>query len=168
MFLLAAHGCDGVNMETDINQKAKVSDYSPIYRDEATGRLIVRPEYYGMLAFSISGIGEVLKISVSKPEFKVNAYATRDSKGELWVVIINKNLANSAEIELAVPVPYSKADCFRLAAPTVESKDQVTLAGAEVSAAGTWKPGQTEAIPVKNNGALFLVPATSAALLRLR
>jgi len=168
MLMLAAHGCDGVNMETDINQNAKISDYSPIYREEATGRLIVRPEYYGMLAFSIAGVGDLLKTSVSKTEVNVKAYATKNSKGELWVTVVNKDLSKPAKVELAVPASYSMSDCFRLTAPSVESRDQVTLAGAEVSAEGTWKPAQTEAVPVKNGNTHFKVPATSAALIRLR
>jgi len=168
MFMLAAHRCDGINLETDINQNAKISDYSPIYRDEATGRLIARPEFYGMLAFSIAGVGEVLKTSVSQTEVNIKAYATRNSKGELWVTVINKDRSRPAKIELAVPASYSTSDCFRLTAPTVASKDQVTLAGAEVSPEGTWKPGWTEAVEMKNGSAYFKVPATSAALIRLR
>ena len=168
MFMLAARGCDGVNMETDINQNAKISDYSPIYRDEATGQLIARPEFYGMLAFSIAGVGDVLKISVSQSEVNLKAYATRNSKGELWVTVINKDLSKPARIELAVPASYSTSDCFRLAAPTVESKKQVTLADAEVSPEGTWKPSRTEAVELKNGSAYFDVPATAAALIHLR
>ena len=168
MFMLAAHGCDGVNLETDINQIAKVSDYSPIYRDEATGQLIARPEYYGMLAFSIAGVGDVLKTSVSKTGVNVKAYATRNSKGELWVTVINKDLSKPAKFELHVPASYSTSDCFRLTAPTVESKDHVTLAGAEVSPEGTWKSDQVEAVPMKSGNIQFNVPATSAALMRLR
>ncbi len=168
MFMLAAHGCDGVNMETDINQNAKISDYSPIYRDEATGQLIARPEYYGMLAFSIAGVGDVLKTSVSKTEVNVKAYATRNSKGELWVTVINKDLSKPAKVELTVPASYSSCDCFRLTAPIAESKDHVTLAGAEVSPEGTWKPDQIEAVPMKSGNIQFNVPATSATLIRLR
>ena len=168
MFMLVAHGCDGVNLETDINQIAKVSDYSPIYRDEATGQLIARPEYYGMLAFSIAGVGDVLKTSVSKTGVNVKAYATRNSKGELWVTVINKDLSKPAKFELHVPASYSTSDCFRLTAPTVESKDHVTLAGAEVSPEGTWKSDQVEAVPMKSGNIQFNVPATSAALMRLR
>lgn len=168
LFMLAVHGCDGVNMETDINQKAKVSDYSPIYRDEVTGRLMARPEYYGMLAFSIAGVGDVLQTSISKTKVNVKAYATRNSKGELWAVVINKDLSKTIKVDLTVPAPYAKADCLRLMAPSLESKDHVTLAGAEVSPGGTWKSIQSENIPIKDGAALVEVPAFSSALIQLR
>ncbi len=38
MFTLAAYGCEGVNLETDINQLGFISHYSPIVHDE-TGQL---------------------------------------------------------------------------------------------------------------------------------
>src|SRR5207244_2724034 len=44
MFLLASYGCNGVNMETDINQMAWVSHYSPIFRDLSA---VAAPDPYG-------------------------------------------------------------------------------------------------------------------------
>jgi hypothetical protein len=60
MFMLAANGCSGVNMETGVNHRDFISSYSPIGDDEH-GHYTAKPEYYGMLAFSLGGKGRLLK-----------------------------------------------------------------------------------------------------------
>lgn len=167
MLVLAAHGCQGVNMETDINQLGWVSHYSPIYRDE-TGQLIVRPCYYGMLAFSIAGVGDMVKTGVSDTDANVTAYAVKRAHGELWVTVINKDLAKTVQVELSLPPGYSTAREMRLTAPSAEGKDHVTLAGAEVSAKGTWKAEKMESLSVENRTASFSLPNATAALIPLR
>jgi hypothetical protein len=167
MFLLAAGGCNGVNMETDINQMAWVSHYSPIFREPAM-HLIARPEYYGMLAFAMAGNGDLVKLALEKADINLTAYATRDEDGILWVTVINKDRARDANLEAGLPNGYAAADAFRLRAPSVESKDHVTFAGAEVSADGSWTPGVPERVPVKDGVARLTVPHASAVVLRMR
>src|SRR5208282_5883423 len=167
MYLLASRGCDGLNLETDINQKAWVSHYSPIFRDQA-GLLIARPEYYGILAFSIAGIGDLVQTSLSSTGVNLKAYATKTRERQLWVTLINEDLSRPIAAALSLPPSFSKAVCFRLTAASVESTDHVTLAGAEVSPDGTWKPAQSEVIPVNNRVATLSLRATTAALIRLR
>jgi hypothetical protein len=167
MFLLASYGCDGVNMETDINQLGFVSHYSPIVHD-AAGHCSARPEYYGMLAFATAGKGDLLKIILDKTDMNLSAYATRDSEGLLWITLVNKELLRDASVEVALPDGYSTAAAFRLSAPSAESKGHVILAGAEVSADGMWRPGSPETVTVKDGSARLLAPHSSAVLLQLR
>jgi hypothetical protein len=166
MFNLASHGCEGVNMETDINQLGFVSHYSPIVHD-SEGRCTARPEYYGMLAFAMAGKREMLKVTLEKTGINLSAYATRDNEGHLWITVVNKDFARNATVEAALTAGYSSAEAFRLGAPSVDSKDYVTLAGAEVSADGTWTPGPPEKVIVENQTARFTVPHASAVLLRI-
>jgi len=91
MFRVAANGGAGVNMETDVNQLGFVSHYSPIFRDES-GALTARPEYYGMLAFSMAGQGSVIKLTTSEHALNLTAYATKNTDGAVWVTILNKDL----------------------------------------------------------------------------
>ncbi|HEY3864280.1 MAG TPA: hypothetical protein VGO59_20605 [Verrucomicrobiae bacterium] len=167
MFALASYGCDGVNMETDINQLGFISYYSPIVHD-ASGHCNVRPEYYGMLAFAVAGKGEMLKIDMEKPGLNLSAYAARSVRGELWVAVINKDFARDADVEVTLPKGYSTAAAMRLAAPSMISTNQVTLGGAGVSAAGIWTPGPLEKAAVTGNTARISIPRASAALLQLR
>jgi hypothetical protein len=166
MFLLASYGCDGVNMETDINQLGFISHYSPIVH-EPSGRCHVRPEYYGMLAFAMAGHGEMVKTALEKSDANLSAYATRDNGGHLWITVVNKDFARDAALEVELPRTYSSAKVFRLLAQSIESKDRVTLAGSEVSADGSWTPGPGETLTSQNNTARFSVPHASAALLTL-
>ncbi len=167
MFLLASHGCNGVNMETDVNQLAFVSHYSPIFRND-TGELVARPEYYGMLAFALAGKGDLVKLNATYTDINLRAYATKDAAGHLWVTLVNKDLSREAAIEITLPENYKTAEVYRLSAPSVQSRDQVALAGAEVSAKGTWAPGDIEKAAVKDGVASLNLRATSAALVRLR
>jgi hypothetical protein len=167
MFRVAAHGGAGVNMETDVNQLGFVSHYSPIYRGD-DGQLIARPEYYGMLAFALAGKGKLVEVTTSPTSINMSAYATKSDDGAIWVTVINKDLAQSASIELALPQGCSTAEAHRLTAPSGESKTGVTLAGAHVTAAGDWSPGPAEPVAVRENTATFTLPAASAALVRLR
>ena len=167
LFILASYECEGVNMETDINQLGFISYYSPIVHDEA-GHCSARPEYYGMLAFALAGKGELLKLALAKADINLSAYATRDRDGHLWITVINKNFARDAALETTLPEGYSSVAAVRLSAPSMESKDHVTLAGAEVSADGTWTPEPPEKVKVTDGTVHLLVPHASAVLLQLR
>ena len=166
MFRVAAHGGAGVNMETDVNQLGFVSHYSPIYRGE-NDTLTARPEYYGMLAFSLAGQGTLVKITTSEHALNLSACATRNSQGSVWVTIVNRDLAQAAKIDLTLPAGFSMAEAFRLLAPSIQSKTDVTLAGASVASDGTWSPRNPETISVNGNTASLPVAAGSAVLLRL-
>jgi hypothetical protein len=154
-------------METDINHLAWLSHYSPILHD-ATMKCWARPEYYGMLAFALAGEGELLPVTVSKGDINLTAYATHDKHGSLWLVVVNKDFTRGAQLQWTVPDGYAGADAFRLEAPLVTSTNQVTLAGAEVSADGQWNPGPPQQIPAQNGVIQTMAPRASAVLLRLR
>jgi hypothetical protein len=167
LFILASDECAGVNMETDINQLGFISYYSPIVHDEA-GYCRARPEYYGMLAFALGGKGELLRLALEKDAVNLTAYATRDKEGSLWITVVNKDFALDAALEVTMPEGYASAMAFRLSAPSMLSKDRVTLASAEVALDGTWRPGPPEKVLVTEGTARVLAPHASAVLLQLR
>ena len=167
MFQLASYGCEGVNIETDINQLGFISHYSPIVHDE-TGRCRARPEYYGMLAFATVGKGDMVQLTLDKDDINLTAYATKDEQGLLWLTIINKDFSRDAAVQGVLTGGQATAEVLRLQAPSMESKEQVTFAGTQVSADGNWVPGPTEKFKI-NGGALnLMVPHASAALVCLR
>jgi hypothetical protein len=167
MFELATYGCNGVNMETDVNQLGWISHYSPIVHD-GQGNISVRPEYYGMLAFSLAGKGDLLKITLTKEDINLTAYATRTKGGGdfVWVTIINKDLSRDAKVNINLPENYGEATVLWLKAPSVQSRGQVTLAGSEVAADGSWSPRKPQHLTVKGHPASLVIPHCSAALLR--
>jgi len=166
MFMLVSCGCDGVNMETDINHLAFVSHYSPIVHDTVMN-CSARPEYYGMLAFAMAGKGDLLKLNLDRGDINLSAYATKDDRGFLWVTVVNKDFSRDAAVEVVLPETYKAAASFRLKAPSMESKNQVTFAGAEVSANGKWKPKSPDKVTVDGGAAHLLVSHASAVVLRL-
>jgi hypothetical protein len=166
MFEVASHGCNGVNIQTDINHLAWVSHYSPIIHD-ATG-IRVRPEYYGMLAFAVAGNGKMLKTTVSETDANISAYATVDQHGTIWVTLINKNLDRDLKIELSPGEMPVSGDVYRLTAPTAQSAEKVTYGETEVAADGTWTPKPSEKIDSADRVAFFNLRHASAAVISLR
>lgn len=140
--------------------------YSPIFRD-AAGQLIARPEYYGMLAFVMAGKGALVKLTASPSDANLTAYATRSAAGSLWITAVNKDLSRPVKLEIILPPGRAGAEAYRLAAPSFESRNGVTLAGREVSVQGAWSPGPAERIETAQALALVDVPAASAVLVHV-
>ncbi|TXG39416.1 hypothetical protein [Seonamhaeicola maritimus] len=167
MFQVASSGGVGVNIQTDVNQLGFQSHYSAIYRNE-DNTLSERPSYYGMLAFSLAGKGELLKLSTSVHELNLTAYATKNDEEEIWLTIINKDFVTNANIKIPLPPGYNKAEVFRLEAPSIESLDNVTLAGAKVDEDGAWETDVIEKLNIYNKTTDCNIRSGSAALIRLR
>ncbi|MCX8511508.1 MAG: glycosyl hydrolase family 79 C-terminal domain-containing protein, partial [Chthoniobacteraceae bacterium] len=104
----------------------------------------------------------------SKTPVNLRAYATKNRSGEVWVTLVNKDLAQEARINLTLPAGYTSAEAHRLTAPSADSKTGVTFAGAAVTEDGNWKPNAVEKLTVVGAAATFTVPSASAALVRLR
>jgi hypothetical protein len=166
LFTLASYGCHGANLETDINQFAWVSHYSPIVHD-SSGACSVRPEYYGMLAFAMAGRGKLLGTEVRGAP-AVTAYATTDEErpGVLWVTVINKDLDTDRPVRIHAPAGYTAAGAYRLTAPSPYSTTGVTLAGGAVSADGSWQPQSMEQLVAKRGTATINLRHGSAVLVR--
>jgi hypothetical protein len=161
MYTLAANGCSGVNLETGVNHRDFISSYSPIGDDEH-GHYSARPEYYGMLAFSLGGKGRLLKVEMDAASPGVKAYATQLDKGPLTLTLINKQAGPAA---LTVSgMPGSRAAVIRLSGPSIDAKSGITLGGAEVAPVGTWKPLKPEVLRVHRGQVEIKLPAASAAI----
>jgi hypothetical protein len=156
LFVLAGHGCAGVNMETGVNHLGWISHYTPI-GDDLKGHYSAAPEYYGLKAFSLASKGELVAASCDAGGINCTAYATRDN-GKLCVAVINKDASQDADVAIK-GVDANKADVMRLALPALAAKDGLTLGGASVSGDGGWN-GKRE----RANPAMLHVPAASAAL----
>jgi hypothetical protein len=165
MYTLASNGCSGVNMETGVNHRDFISSYSPIGDDEQR-HYSAKPEYYGMLAFALGGQGRLLKVEMDAAPAGVKAYATRPDKGPLTLTLINK-----AAVAAAVTVRGvggSRGSVTRLRGPAVDAKTGITLGGAEVTPAGTWKAAKTELIAAGRGELGIRLPAASAAIVEIR
>jgi hypothetical protein len=162
MFTLASNGCSGINMETGVNQLGFISSYSPIGDDEQR-HYSARPEYYGMLAFSLAGHGDLLPVDVDTNTAAIKAYATRPKEGALVLTLINKGDVPYV-LHLNTASERREASVMRLHAAAVDAKTGITLGGAEVTSSGTWKPAKQEPMPMHKGQAILRMPAFSAAM----
>jgi len=167
MFTLANYGCSGVNMETGVNHRDFISSYSPIGDDEQ-GHYSVKPEYYGMLAFSLAGKGRLLETQMDSTAPEVKTYATQPDRGMLTLTSINKGSAPRAlTLAIGETMKGKRASVIRLSAPSVDANTGVTLGGAEVAATGTWEPSKPEVAQVYNRRLEINLPAASAVIVQI-
>jgi Glycosyl hydrolase family 79 C-terminal beta domain len=167
MFTLAANGCAGVNMETGVNHLDFISSYSPIGDDEH-GHHSATPEYYGMLAFSLSGKGQLLAVESNANSPEIKAYATQPDKGSITLTLINKGgAAPIMALNFGEHTKAKEASVTRLSGPAIDAKTGITLGGVEVTPDGTWKAVNTEMLRVKSGQLTISLPAYSAAVVHL-
>ena len=147
LFVLAEHGCAGVNMETGVNHLGWISHYTPI-SDDLHGNYGAAPEYYGLLAFAHAAKGELIAAACEAGGINCTAYATR-LNGRVCVAVINKDQSQDADIAIR-GVAAKRAQVMRLTGPSLTARDGVQLGG-----------GKREAVNALH------VPAASAALVWL-
>lgn len=164
MLAVAWGGGSGVNIETGVNQLDFISSYSPI-DDDGKGHYTAAPDYYGMLAFAYAGRGEKLALNYDSGPTNLTVYATAEGQHRIAVTIINKDASRDAEIELTFRQPLSRVTAMRLAGPSLESKQGVTFAGANIAADGSWHPARLEPIHLHDASGKVHVPAASAVVL---
>jgi hypothetical protein len=167
MFTLAANGCSGVNMETGVNQLGFISSYSPIAGGEE-GPYAPRPEYYGMLAFSIAAKGQMLGVEFDHNPSDVKAYATRPGQKELMLTLINKgSVPVSISVSFSGSIAGRRASILRLAAPSINATSAVTLGGSEVRPSGTWSPATREHMTMLDRQFQIELRAFSSAIIHI-
>lgn len=164
LLLLAANKCAGVNIETGVNQLGFVSCYSPI-QDDGHGVNSAGVPYYGMLAFAYArrSCKDVIPIEWNAPSPSVTAYALGNAGKPESVVVVNRDAQLDAQISLQ-ETGMSNATAIRLGAPSMESKEDVTLGRAAVDPSGAWQPKEFEKI---HRGQLS-VPHGSAVVVRAK
>ncbi len=163
LYTLAESGCAGVNMETGVNQLGFISAYSPI-GDDDKGHYLAKPEYYGLLAFSLLGHGALLACRLAGSPASIKAYATSSAERPLCITLINKAATPCVLRIDPGRTGHETADVLRLAASGVYAETGVTLGGAQVSPQGDWAPTQRETLRRRNGHLIVPLPAFSAAL----
>jgi hypothetical protein len=167
MFTLASAGGAGINWQTGVNHLGFISSYSPIW-DDQQGHYAARPLYYALLGFSVAGIGSRFPVSFDPRGVNLRAYGVAGSDGAFWLTVINKDVSMDAQLRINSAKPFTSAEAFALAAPSVDSKSQVTLGGTEVSANGNWRPARTARARAGSRREEFTwnLPHASAVLIR--
>ncbi len=167
MFTLAANGCSGVNMETGVNQLGFISPYSPVGDDEH-GLYSARPEYYGLLAFSLAAKGYLVETNLDGGASGVKVYAAQSEKGAISLTLINKTATGAlVNIECDQHSDDDRASLIRLLAPAIDAREGITLGGAQVTPAGRWRIAKTEKPAMRKGKLTVRLPAFSAAIVHV-
>jgi hypothetical protein len=168
LFNLASVGVDGVNVHTLPTAAYELFSFR-YTRHHWVG--FVHPEYYGMLMFvqAFPPGARLLPVSVN-PNGPLKVWATRDRRGTVRTVLINKDPASAYQLRLQVAGKSGFAQLERLEASSVDARGGVTLGGRTFGSAtrtGVLGAPKTEPVaPTRGTYSITLPPA-SAALLTL-
>jgi hypothetical protein len=172
----AAHGMAGVNFHNNpwLPTDTIVPNPNPC---PSTGceDYSTTPKGYGMKAFDLGGHGYVEPTTIANPNgINLTAYAVGDAQN-LYVTIINKTHSSTSDsIDAAVtirPNGFKSASCASMLLtngdPGNALSSNITLGGATISSNAPWAGTWTPLPPGTNGGCTLIVPATSAAVVKM-
>jgi hypothetical protein len=156
LFANARHGSGGVNFHGG----GQSPGYTPI-ADDGGNVVEVRPEYYGMLLFSLMGPGRLVDVSQPATRLSLSAYAIA-APGRTCIMLVNKEPLARFDVEITAGPEVKTATLMTLSAPALDSVSGITLNGAPIEADGSWSPGPAATVPVRNGSmTLVMEPATA-------
>jgi hypothetical protein len=169
LFNCAQGGASGVNFHGGGNS----AGYTPIA--DSSGVVVgARPEYYGILLFTLAGTGTLYLTQVSASSLNVTAYAVKSSTGGLNIVIVNKDLTQNLQVAVALPQGVSTATLVAMTqlssgatAPSLSATSGVMIQGATVGVDGTFSPGAAYTLQPSGTQVTCYVPALSAVLVQV-
>jgi hypothetical protein len=169
LFELAHAGLDGVNFHG-----GGVSHYTAINEDvdKASGKAIISASapYYGMLVFceAVAHEARFVPVQTAGTAKRVKFWATVDRAGMVRVLVINKELAAPAEVEMHLPGRQAVATLKRLEAPSLDATSGLIYAGQTFDGSADGNPvgALKQEVLTEQDGVLrFPIGPASAALL---
>ncbi|WP_158805818.1 heparinase [Acidisoma sp. L85] len=162
LFLNAQYGSAGVNFHGG----GSAPGYTPI-ADNGKQVVEVRPLYYGMLLFSMIGLGELRRTKVRADGIALTAYAVV-SPSKTSILIVNKDHKSSAVTDMAFGVDAPVATVYTLAAPSLNSTSGVTFNGASLDANRGRFVNAPDRVDVTNGCISLVIPPVSATLVSIK
>jgi hypothetical protein len=167
----AAHGCAGLNFHN--NQHKEWLRTDTIYLDEPSGEFRIYPKAYAFKAFGLGSHGRTQPVVIEDAsELNLTAYAVGDAN-HLCITLINKEHGDQAR-DAAVTItanglaPENAAVMFLSTSNGYAgATNGITLGGARITNHGPWRGRWTALPPSVDHSCKVIVPATSAALVKL-
>ena len=151
----AQYGAAGVNLHGG----GDTPGYTPI-ADLNSEVVEARPEYYGMLLFTLAGQGEMFATTVTVASVDFTAYAVGPSDGSTNVVLVNKDATQTVRATVDVGEAATTGTTTLLTGPSLASTTGFTIGGVPVDqSTGRWTPVASPAIPVTGTTLVVDVPA---------
>ena len=164
----AAHQCTGVNFHTVIGK------YNGTIYCDTNGNCQIWPIAYGIKAFDVGGHGRIDPVTIGNPDnLNLTAYAVTATNNDLFVTIINKENGAAARAASVTITPKGfdrdTAKAIFLTAPggNLQATSGITLGGAPILNNAPWDGRWTPLSPASNAGCVVVVPAASAAIVKL-
>ncbi len=163
-FAMVRAGVQGLNVHSFPG-----AAYAPFRLRRVSGRwrVIVSPEYYGLLAFAHAAPAgsRLLRLKLT-PSNAVRAWATQGADGNLRLVLINTDTVRSHPAQIVSPGATTRARVEWLTAPSVHATTGVALAGTQIgSTTGLLTAPRLDALHGSMPGRFRLVvPPGSAAI----
>jgi hypothetical protein len=169
LFDCALGGAVGVNFHGGGNG----TGYTPIADSNGTA-VGARPEYYGILLFTLAGQGSLYTTQLAANGLNVTAYAVKTSTGGLNIVIVNKDLTNNLTLTTQLPQSATSATLIQMTqlspevtTPSLSATSGVTIQGASVNVDGTFSPASAYTLSPSGPQLECYVPALSAVLIQV-
>jgi hypothetical protein len=169
LFNCAQGGALGVNLHGGGNSPGytPIADWNGIVQD-------ARPEYYGVLFFTLAGPGTLYSTQLSAGSLNVTAYAVEAASGNLNLVIVNKDPVQNLQLTIQLPQPASSATLLEMTqlsagavTPELTATDGLTIQGASVILGSPFAAGPAYTLTTDGSQLNCYVPALSAVLIQV-
>lgn len=169
LFNCAQGGAAGVNFHGGGNS----SGYTPIA--DSSGTVVgARPEYYGILFFTLAGQGTLYTAQLSAGSLNATAYAVKTAAGGLNLIVNNKDPTQNLQLTAMLPQTANTASLLSLTqltsgatAPSLSATSGVTIQGASVNPDGSFSPSAAFTLASGSSQITCYVPALSAVLIQI-
>jgi hypothetical protein len=166
LFNCAQGGASGVNFHG--------GGEGPGYTPSAGSVVAARPEFYGILLFTLAGLGSLYTTQISAGSLDVTAYAVKPSSGGVNLVVVNKDLTENLQLTMQLPQSANSATLIAMtqltsgaAGPDLSATSGVTIQGASVNPDGTFSPAAAYTLQPSGSQFTCCVPALSAVLIQI-
>jgi hypothetical protein len=136
LFTIALSGASGANLHGGGNGNG----YTPI-ADNKGVIVEAKPEYYGVLLFTMAGKGSLIGTTVTASGLNVTAYTVKSADGTLNIVVVNKEIGRNLQLNIECGQIVNSAHLLAMNGPAIDATSGVTIQGAAVAADGTFAPG---------------------------
>ena len=168
LFNCAQNGCSGVNFHGG----GDGDGYTPIA--DSNGTVVeARPEYYGILFFTLAGQGALYETTIAAGSLNATAYTVETAKG-LNLIVVNKDSTQNLQLTASLPQTVHAATLIEMTQlssgamePSLSATSGVTIQDAGVSINGSFSPGTPYTLGFSGSTVNCYVPALSAVLISI-
>jgi hypothetical protein len=140
--------------------------YTPI-ADDSGAVIEARPEYYGLLLFSLVGPGTLLTSQLSAGSVAATAYAVKAANGNLNLVVVNKDTVQTLTLTVETEQNIQTATMQIMTGPSLAALSGVTIQGATVNSDGSFAPATPGVLTSTGAQTTCSIPALSAGLITI-